>query len=293
MRLTVTITALLLAALALYLAVDFDGFAQWAAQEQRGFQNRMATAVRALQSGDTSALVALFMAAAAYGFFHAVGPGHGKALIGGVGLRSSVSVSRLLAISLISSLAQALWAIVLVYGGFSLLELSARRMTDLAENLLAPASYLAITLIGVVLIWRGVRALKRSLQSRPSDHDHDHCGCHSHGPSAEEVEKLTSWRDTVALVASIAIRPCTGAVFLLVIAWQMDLRGAGAAAVVVMGLGTAAFTSLVAVSSIAARTMTLVSADRLHVVSHIVPSLLILSGLLVIWISLTLLGYAL
>lgn len=77
-------------------------------------------------------------AAGAYGIVHAVGPGHGKYLVGGVGLGTSVPAVRLLAVALASSLAQALWAIVLVYGGFQLLSLSAQRMTSLAEDVLAP-----------------------------------------------------------------------------------------------------------------------------------------------------------
>ena len=80
------------------------------------------------------------------------------------------------------------------------------------------------------------------------------------------------------LVASIAIRPCTGAIFLLVIAWQMDIRTAGAAAVIVMGLGTAVFTSLVAVSTVTARRMSLVPVAKLLVVSQVLPVLQILAG---------------
>ncbi len=292
MRIAATLGLVLVIGVAAYLVFDFDGVAQWAAQEQRRVQNAMATAIRALQQGHPGALSALLTAAAAYGFFHAVGPGHGKALIGGVGLGSSVSATRLLAISVSSSLAQAAWAILLVYGGFALFELSARRMTGLAEEVLAPASYVAIALIGLILVWRGGRRLV-SARKGPSDHhhDHDHCAGHSHGPSADQVENLSSLRDTIALIASIAIRPCTGAIFLLVIAWQMDLHLAGAAAAVVMGLGTATFTSMVAVSSVAARTMAVVSADRFHMVSQILPGVQILAGAAVIWISLTLLSY--
>lgn len=295
MRVMLIIAALALVGLASYLMLDFDALARLAATEQRGFQNDMAAAVRGLRSGETGAWLALLTAAGAYGFFHAVGPGHGKVLIGGVGLGSSVSTRRLLGISLVSSLTQSLWAISLVYGGFFLLELSARQMTELAETLLAPVSYLAIAGIGAVLLWRGGRAyLRRNspTHSHKSDcqGDHAHCGCHSHGPSPKEVENLTSLRDTLALIGSIAIRPCTGAIFLLVIAWQMDVLAAGAAAVIVMGIGTASFTSLVAVYSVAARTLALVSADRLGVITQILAILQICVGGLILWISLTLLA---
>jgi ABC-type nickel/cobalt efflux system permease component RcnA len=85
-----------------------------------------------------------------------------------------------------------------------------------------------------------------------------HAGCgHRHGPDAAEVARLSGWRDAALLVGGIAIRPCTGAIFLLVIAWRFDLVWQGLVAVVAMGLGTAAFTVLVAVGGVAARGATL------------------------------------
>ncbi|WP_412550860.1 nickel/cobalt transporter [Shimia sp. MIT910701] len=287
------------------MVIDFDAIAQWAATEQRGFQNGMADAIRALRMGQTEALLALFAGAAAYGFFHAVGPGHGKALIGGVGLGTQVSASRLLLLSVASSLAQSLWAIVLVYGGFWILEVSANHMTALAEDFLAPLSYLAIASVGALLVWRGARSLPQATaqhhdadhhhhnHDHHSDHDHSDCGCHAHGPSPSQVAQLSSLRETVALITSIAIRPCTGAIFLLVIAWQMDLHLAGVLAVLVMGLGTASFTGLVAVSSVAARTAALASADNFKAAGVAFAGLQVLTGLVVIWMSLSLLRYTL
>ena len=293
MRIAGPILLIVALMLAVYLSVDVDGLARWAADQQRAFQNQIASAIRALRSGDPGAYAALLAAAGAYGFVHSVGPGHGKYLIGGVGLGSSVSVSRLLAIAMVSSLAQALWAILLVYGGFLLLEASARRMTALAEDVLAPASYLAIASIGLVLVWRGARKLVKNAASRASQasaHAHGSCGCHAHGPTPDEVASVGSLRDAAMLVASIAIRPCTGAVFLLVIARQMDIRAVGAAAVVVMGLGTAALTSLVAVSSIAVRGVTFASADLMGVASQALPAVQIMAGAPIVGISVVLLG---
>jgi ABC-type nickel/cobalt efflux system permease component RcnA len=282
--------------------VDTADIARMAAGFQREFQNQMAGAVRALKSGDTAAYVTLFSGAAAYGFFHAVGPGHGKALIGGVGLGSAVTAKRLLGLSVVSSLLQSLWAIVLVYGGFWLVSVSARQMTGLAENLLAPMSYVAIAGVGAILVVRGGRVFWAQTRGRADTHshqhhDHDHhghdhaesCGCGGHGPTPEQVSKLTSPRDTIALIASIAIRPCTGAIFLLVITWQMDLLLAGAGAAIVMGVGTASFTSLVAISSVAARAVTLSSASQGEIVMRLAALLQITAGGFVIWISILLL----
>ena len=82
----------------------------------------------------------------------------------------------------------------------------------------------------------------------------DECGCgHRHGPTVEEVQNLKGWRDALALIGAIAIRPCTGAVIVLVIAWQTGLYALGLAAVTAMALGTGAFTAMVALASVSAR----------------------------------------
>ncbi len=257
----------------------------WVVTQQRAFQNEMANGVFAIKTGSPGAWFALLAASASYGFVHAVGPGHGKYLIGGVGLGSSVTTLKLLSLSILSSLAQALWAILLVYGGFFLLETTASQMTDLAEVYLAPMSYIAIGCVGLILLWRGLKSFKTS-----HHHTHGDCCGHAHGPSPDEVASLSSLRDAILLVLSIAIRPCTGAIFLLVIAWQLDIKLAGVAAVLVMGLGTAALTSLVAVSSIAARNLTFSSATSVTGFQIAFPAVQVFAGAMIILFSLGLLG---
>ena len=208
---------LAVAAIAALVNAWFPTLATWALQQQRALQNEVATAVNDLRAGAPGAWLALLSAAGAYGFVHAVGPGHGKYLIGGVGLGQSISARRLLSIALASSLAQAFWAILLAYGGLYLLELPARRLTTIADTYLASVSYIAIGAIGAVLILRGIAGFRRRKAAAGHDHGHDEhaaCGCHAHGPRPEHVAGLTSLRDTLVLIGSIAVRPCTGAVFL-------------------------------------------------------------------------------
>ncbi len=298
MRIAFVIALLVVIAIVVLSNIDFSGLSLWVINQQRAFQNGMASALWSLRSGEVSAYLALFAATGGYGFIHALGPGHGKYLVGGVGLGSSVSTLKLVGLAIVSSVLQAVWAIVLVFGGFTLLEVSAERLTYLSESILAPVSYVAIGLIGLILAWRGMRLLAHrsrssnhalSHSSENHDHDHDHdCG-HSHGPSPDDVAKVGSLREAALLVASIAVRPCTGAVFLLVIAWQMDIKIAGAAAVFVMGLGTALLTSLVAASSVAARRLAFFSAQASGVTSIVFPAAQIVAGTLIVWFSIGLL----
>jgi ABC-type nickel/cobalt efflux system permease component RcnA len=295
LRVAVPIALILVAVLLFAIgSAAFPSVMDWAATQQRAFQNEMATAVRAIKFGAPVGWAALLLAAGAYGVVHAAGPGHGKYLIGGVGLGSAVPASRMIALAVASSLAQAIWAVVLVYGGFWLLQLSADNMTVLAEQWLAPASYLSIAVVGIVVALRGLHIIisRKSEVPEHAGHGGDGgggCG-HAHGPDPDQVASLQTFREAVALVASIAIRPCTGAIFLLVIAWQLDIKAAGFAATVAMGLGTAILTSAVAISSVALRDMAIFSGGRAGAIGIAAPILQIIAGVMIFWFSLALLS---
>ena len=49
------------------------------------------------------------------------------------------------------------------------------------------------------------------------------------------------------------MRPCTGAVLLLIVSWRMEAYWAGVLGVLAMGIGTGALLSAVAASSVVAR----------------------------------------
>lgn len=239
-----------------------DDLGRWANSGQEQAQRAMAGALRSVRAGEPGALLALMGLCAAYGFFHAAGPGHGKLVIGGYGAAARVTAWRLAGLAVASSLAQALAAVVLVAAGSFVLGWSRAEMTDTADKMLAPASYIAIALVGVWLLGRGARKLWRQragptddhAHNHGHDHGHDHANCgHAHGPTVEQVHDIRSWRDTLAIIGSIAIRPCTGAVFLLILCFALGIPWAGVAGAMVMGLGTASVTVLVAIAAVNAR----------------------------------------
>jgi ABC-type nickel/cobalt efflux system permease component RcnA len=258
-----------------------DRLSDWAAAGQREAQNALAGALRRLRAGEAGAFAALIGLAFAYGVFHAAGPGHGKVLIGGYGMAERIRLGPLVVIAIASSLAQATTAVVLVYAGVFVLNLTRETMVGVTEDIFAPASYAAIGLIGVWLAWRGARKLRPTskLPAAADHHDHDHhnghhhhghthdhhshdenCGCgHRHAPTMAEVARVHSLRDALVLIAGVAIRPCTGALFLLILTWRMGIDAVGIAGAYAMGLGTASITVAVAVLAVWAREGTILA----------------------------------
>lgn len=261
MRRTVMILGLVLALGfgVLWLTGGLAVLQAWVQGMQHVAQDRLARAVRALRGGEPGAVMALLAVCFAYGVLHAAGPGHGKMLIGGYGVARRVRVLPLAGIALASSLAQAAVAVGLVYAAVAVLGWTRTAVLGTAEDVMAPISHALIAGLGLWLVWRGVGGLRRQAAEGHS-HDHDAHGhvhgpeCdHAHGPTLAEVGRLTGWRDTAALIAGIAIRPCSGALFLLILTWQLGVGMAGVAGAFAMGLGTAAVTVLVAAMAVWAR----------------------------------------
>ncbi|RYH04362.1 hypothetical protein EU805_03055 [Salipiger sp. IMCC34102] len=264
-----------------------------AGEAQRSVQNAMAASLRALKAQEPGAILTLWSLCFGYGFVHAAGPGHGKLVIGGYGLAARATARRLAGLAVLSSLAQALTAIALVYAAVTLLGWGRAQMTSLADGLLAPVSAAMIATVGAWLILRGLRQIPGRRATRRDhghahdhhpghdhrhhhhghDHHHDHghahdhasdgicatCG-HAHAPTPRQAAEVRSVRDALVLIGSIAVRPCTGAIFLLILTHALGLDWAGIAGALVMGLGTATFTAVVALAAAGVRESVLAQA---------------------------------
>lgn len=275
----------------------FDALGRLAAEAQRALQAPLAGAVRAVKAGEPAAWGGLLAVCFGYGVVHAAGPGHGKFVIGGYGVARRVPVLRLSVVALAASLAQAGVAVVLVYAGVLALGWGRERMVGLAEGTLAVVSWAAIGAIGLWLVWRGARGIGRQVRGRQGQdghghdhghghdgHDHGHgegCGCgHAHGPDAARVAQARGWREMTALVAGVAVRPCSGALFLLVLTFQMGIGAAGVAGAFAMGLGVAVVTVAVAVLAVWSREGALAGLGEARV-WRVLPVVEIAAGLVI------------
>ena len=76
-------------------------------------------------------------------------------------------------------------------------------------------------------------------------------------PPPEELGRLTRWRDMAGVALAAGIRPCAGALIVLVFALSQGLFAAGIAATFAMALGTALTTGAIAALAVFSKAMAL------------------------------------
>jgi ABC-type nickel/cobalt efflux system permease component RcnA len=293
---------------ALWLSGGMADLQHWLLDQQRAVQNRLAGAVRALRGGHPGALAGLLAVCFGYGVLHAAGPGHGKLLIGGYGIAQRVRLLPLAWIALLASLAQAAFAVALVGVGVLILGWTRERLVGVGEDTLAPIGTLAIAGVGIWLMWRGIAGLSRqAVPHRPhsashddghhghghAHHEHDASCGHAHGPTLSDMDHVTSWRDAAVLIAGIALRPCTGALFLLILCFGLGIGAAGVAGTFAMGIGTACVTIAVAALAVWAREgafASLPGAGMGGKLAVVLPMVQALAGALIAVLALSLFG---
>jgi len=228
---------------------------------QTHFYRQLTGAVRAWQDDGGAAWVLVGLSFA-YGVFHALGPGHGKAVISSYVLANRQTARNGALLALLSALIQALVAIALVAVLAMVFNATAAAM-NAATRWLELASYALVTALGAWLVWaKAIRPLRARAAASPLGHDHhghDHhghahdCGCgHAHAPEPERVAGPLDWRRAGSAILAVGLRPCSGALIVLVFALSQGFFLAGVAAALAMGLGTGLTVAALACLAVAA-----------------------------------------
>ena len=267
------------------------GIVGWLLAKQSEFYREMSSTIRAAKS-DGSAVWTLLAISFAYGIFHAAGPGHGKAVISSYLVANQETARRGIVLSFASALMQSLVAVLIVGICAWLLNATAKTMCN-AEKVIEIASYALIAAFGARLVWTKGGGFMRALQAtQPApamaavahhehaghghDHHHhepshihahgahhehahehghvhdEHCG-HSHGPAPSELAGPGGWQRGLGAIFAVGIRPCSGAILVLVFALAQGMFWAGIAATFVMGLGTAITVATIAIIAVSAK----------------------------------------
>ncbi len=220
---------------------------------QQQLQRDLAGIARALKEGESWApLATLLFFSFLYGVVHAAGPGHGKVVISSYLLAQESQIRRGIQLSFLAALVQAFSAILLV-GVLALLLDLARREAAAKVQLLEIASYSLIILLG---LWMLVAALRGKIGCGHDHHhdDHHHERGHGHGEGKSHAALRRGWLGGMAaIVLSVGVRPCSGAVIILLFTLAQGIFLAGVGATFAMALGTAITVAALGVLAVTSR----------------------------------------
>ena len=254
------------------------GIVGWIMGKQEEFYQQISGTIRAAKA-DGSAVWALLGLSFLYGIFHAAGPGHGKAVISSYLVANEETWRRGVVLSFASALLQAMVAVGLVGFAVLLFKATTRTMCN-TERVIEIASYGLIALVSARLLWVKGRAFSSALFAieqpllpagaavTPPAHDHhhhdhdcahhdhdDHASAwgHAHGLEPEELAGPGGWKRGFSAIVAVGLRPCSGAILVLVFALAQGLFWVGVVSTFVMGLGTAITVAAIATLAVAAR----------------------------------------
>lgn len=211
---------------------------------QREVNMQMSTLLKAVAENPTKAGGTLLLFSFVYGVLHALGPGHGKVVITTWLATHPSKLKPAIGLTLASSLLQGLVAILLVVVVLSLLALPARQL-HLSGYWLEKGSYLLVGVLGLLLCWRALKRLRQLLQAprfrafTPHHVHHDNCGCgHQHLPTQSQLQNGGDWRARLVIVLSMGMRPCSGAIMVLLFSKVIAVFAWGVASALAMAAGT-------------------------------------------------------
>lgn len=211
---------------------------------QREVNQQMSGLLKAVAENPTKAGGSLLIFSFLYGVLHALGPGHGKIVITTWLATHPSKLKSSIGLTLASSLLQGLVAIALVVVVLTVLQLPARQL-HMSSFWLEKGSYALVGVLGLLLCWRAIKKL-RALLKKPkfkaftAHHVHDaHCGCgHQHLPTQEQLQSGDDWRARLVIILSMGMRPCSGAIMVLLFSKVIGVFSWGVVSALAMAAGT-------------------------------------------------------
>lgn len=191
-----------------------------------------------------------------YGVLHALGPGHGKVVIATFLATHPTRIRTSLQLTMAAAAVQGVVAILLVTTMLVVLRFSSSQL-HLSRYWLEKGSYLLVVGLGLGLCWRAFYKLWLAVRPAPAmnikrlvdgGHQHDeHCGCaHHHVPGLQMLDKAVNGKTKALVVLSMGLRPCTGALMILLFSKVIGVYVWGVLSALAMATGTALTVSAMA-----------------------------------------------
>lgn len=239
-----------------------------------------------------------------YGVLHATGPGHGKVIISTYIATHPLRLKKSLVLTLCASLLQGIVAIILVSFVLGLLHLSTKHLQQ-SNMWIEKLSYLFIVLLGTFLFIRTIKQLlhNKHIKQKPlliksirplttknsfiikstkqSNVQTNHCGC-GHKHMLSDTDLQGSYRSIFLVIIAMGIRPCSGAILILLLASLLNVYFWGVISTLAMSLGTSLTISIIAIIVHTLRHRALKLADNYQFIGFLFPTLMLLGSILLI-----------
>ena len=96
----------------------------------------------------------------------------------------------------------------------------------------------------------------QTVEHAHADHSHADCGCgHQHVADANAINKASTFREYAGIIVTIGVRPCTGAIMVLLFANMVGLYWMGVVSAFAMAIGTAFTTSTIAIMTLTGKNL--------------------------------------
>ncbi len=184
------------------------------------------------ETGALQPVIAILLISFLYGVFHAVGPGHGKFVTSTYFAATRARYVQGLTMTAMISVIQAASAIAIV--GILAIALSVgRNQIDTSMAYIEATSNALIVLLGLYIAYGGLvgRGCSHEVDHHARDHVH---ADHHHRPAPAPTAGF--WSMTAAAF-SAGIRPCTGAILVLLFTLSHGIFGIGVLSAFVMAFG--------------------------------------------------------
>jgi len=235
------------------------------ASAQRTLNDSISAAFRDVRERQSHTAIVLILGLAfLYGVLHAVGPGHGKAVVAGYFVANRARWTSGIAMGSLISLIQGASAIALV--GLLAVVLEWRQFDVLDRATLVEfVSYGLIAALGAVMLYRAV-----------SGRGHAHEG-HGHEAPGDEPRVLDR-----RLILAAGLTPCASAIIILLFSLANDALPVGIAAVASLSLGMAITVSTIGIATVVGRHAIVRLLDRVGFGAHRLEQGLAVAGALAI-----------
>jgi nickel/cobalt transporter (NicO) family protein len=196
----------------------------------------------ARKGGSWQPALIIILASFLYGVLHAVGPGHGKVVVASYLLTRRSRFLHVLGISGMVAATQAVTAVVLAGGLAVFFNATGKTILDKAADI-EMASYAAITLLGLWMAWNAIRPGPQRTCSCGHYHQEPGDGHHQHIDPRKSLAEIL----TTGFVAGL--RPCSGAILVLLFTLANGIFPVGIFATLAMGAGVAITVAAVSVGA--------------------------------------------